>query len=253
MVRIKIALSILLCLGIASCQRYPSEEEIKLNIRNGNFSAAKEQIQLLIQDRHMSDSTKTEWLDRIEIMNRIRKDFSMTEEDVRKSLKRYFPELNDSMLREWEADKSLEMRIIDGEKKYFRHADLNLFRLDKEAGRRKAELDGKVSDKLYDFYSKYAGTIIDKVKKSGTTIADPKRFRVNYSLEVPLNTVPDGESISCWLPFPVIHSKRQPEAKLLTTNCNTYIIAPPETPQRTIYLEKKQRKTVQLGLKSHMK
>jgi transglutaminase-like putative cysteine protease len=242
MIRIKAIMSIVLFVGISSCQRYPPPEEILSNIEAGNFTRAEEQIHSLVMDRHLSDSTKTEWLDRIEIMDRIRKDFSMTEEDVRKSLIRYFPELNDSMLRKWEVDKSLEMRIIDGEKKYFRHADLNLFRLDKEAGRRKTELDGKVSDKLSDYYSKYAGTIIDKVKKSKTTMADPKRFRINYSLEVPPNTVPDGEIVPCWLPFPAFHSTRQPKAKLLTANCNTYLIAPPETPQRTIYLERTARK-----------
>jgi transglutaminase-like putative cysteine protease len=242
MVRIKIALSIILFLDIASCQRHPAPEEILSNIERGNFTRAEEQIHSLIMDRYMSDSIKTEWFDRIEIMDRIQKDFSMTEEGVRNSLIRYFPELNDSMLRKWEADKSLEMRIIDGEKKYFKHADLNLFRLDKEAGRRRAELDGKASDKLSAYYSNYVGTIIDKVKKSGKTVTDPKRFRVKYSLDVPPNTVPDGETVRCWLPFPAFNSRRQPESKLLTTNCNTYIIAPPETPQRTIYLESTAKK-----------
>ncbi len=240
--RIRFLISFALFLSILSCQQYPSPEEILSNIGDGNFTIAEGQIHSLILDRNLSDSAKTEWLNCIEIMDRIRKDFSMTEEDVRKSLIRYFPELNDSMLRKWEADKSLEMRIIDGQKTYFRHADLNLFRLDKEAGIRRTELDGKASDKLSDYYSKYAGTVIDMVKKSKKTMADTKRFRVDYSLEVPANTVPTGEIVRCWLPFPVIHSTRQPEAKLLQVNCDKYIIAPAETPQRTIYLEKTAKK-----------
>jgi transglutaminase-like putative cysteine protease len=235
-------MNIVLFFVIASCQQYPAPEEILLNIEAGNFTRAEEQIHSLITDRYMPDSIKTAWLDRIEIMDRICKDFSMTEEDVRKSLIRYFPELDDSLLRKWEADRSLEMRIIDGEKQYFRHADLNLFRLDMEAGRRRAELDGKALNKLSDYYSKYAETTIDRIKKSRTTVTDPKKFRVDYSLEVPSNTVPDGETIRCWLPFPAFHSIRQPGSKLVTANCNSYIIAPPETSQRTIYLKKKAKK-----------
>ncbi len=230
---------ITLLAGLISCQQYPSEEEIRMNIEAGNFSVAEEQIQQLIRDKNLSDSMKTEWLDQVEIMDRIRKDFSMSEDDVKRSLIKYFPELSDSMFRRWEADKSLEMRVIDGEKTYFRHADLNLFRLDKEAGRRRTELDGKATDKLSDYYSKYAGTVIDKVKKTNMVATDQKRFRISFSLEVYPNIVPDGETIRCWLPFPVIHALRQPDVKLLETNCDTYKIAAPEAPQRTIYLERK--------------
>src|SRR4030043_122484 len=108
----------------------------------------------------------------------------MSEDDVKRSLIQYFPNLNDSMLLKWETDKSLEMRVIDGEKKYFRHADLNLFRLDKKAGRRRTELDGKPADKLSDYYSEYAGTLIKKVKKSGTNTVDEKRFSITFSVSL---------------------------------------------------------------------
>lgn len=240
---------------IYSCQNYPSEKEILTDIEKGNFLEAEKQIQSLIQDKGLSDSMKTEWMNKVEIMDRICKDFSMSEDDVRKSLIRYFPWLNDSMLLKWETDRSLEMRIIDGEKKYFRHADLNLFRLDEEAGRRKTEQDGKRTDKLSDYYSKYVGTIIDKVKKSGKAISDQKIFKVSFSIDVYPNTVPDGETIRCWLPFPVIHQQRQPEVKLLGTNCDTFVVAPPGTPQRTIYLEKNARKdsTTRFGVSFEVK
>jgi transglutaminase-like putative cysteine protease len=238
MSKIKVLSGFILLASLISCQQYPSEEEIRVNIGAGNFTVAEEQIQLLIRDKSLSDSMKTEWLDQVEIMDRIRNDFSMSEDDVKRSLIRYFPELSDSMLRGWEAYKSLEMRVIDGEKKYFRHADLNLFRLDKEAGRRRTERDGKATDKLSDYYNKYAGTVIEKVKKSGTTTVDDKRFSITFSVSLNPDVVHDGEVVRCWLPFPSVHPLRQAEVKLLETNCDTYQVAPPEAPQRTIYLEK---------------
>lgn len=233
---------LLFLLGILSCTDYPDRKEISNNIEAGNFKVAEKQIRLLVQDKSFPDSMKKIWLDQVEIMDRICKDFSLSEDDIKKSLLRYFPDLNDGMLLKWENDKSLEMRVIDGEKKYFRHADLNLFRLDKEAGIKRTELDGKVADKLSGFYSEYAGTIIDKVKKSGMTIADEKRFRVAFSISLRPDAVPDGELVRCWLPFPVIHPRRQSEVKFLETNCKTFQIAPPGTPQRTIYLENKAQK-----------
>ena len=238
MSKIKVLSGLILLASLISCKKYPSEQEIIQNIDAGNFTMAEQRIQLLIQDKNLSDSLKKEWSDQVEIMDRIRKDFSMSEDDVKRSLIRYFPNINDSMLLKWEADKSLEMRVIDGEKKYFRHADLNLFRLDKEAGRRRTELDGKVADKLYDYYSEYAGTVIEKVKKSGTTTVDEKRFSITFSVSLNSDAVPDGEVVRCWLPFPSVHPLRQAEVKLLETNCDAYQVAPPEAPQRTIYLEK---------------
>jgi transglutaminase-like putative cysteine protease len=238
MTEITSSLSALLLVSLLSCQRYPSEQEILRNIDDGNFATAEKEIQSKLEHKNLSDSVKKVWMNQVEIMDRIRKDFSMSEDDIKKSLIRYFPDLNDIMLLKWEKDKSLEMRVIDGEKKYFSYADLNLFRLDKEAEVKRTERDGKVKDKLSDFYSEYAGTVIDKVKKTGMTIADEKRFRVVFSISLYPDAVPDGELVRCWLPFPAIHPQRQNEAKLLETNCNTYQIAPPGTPQRTIYLEK---------------
>jgi hypothetical protein len=235
---IKLLISIILLTCLTSCKKHTSEQEIIQNIDDGNFTMAEQQIQLMIQDKSLPDSLKKVWADQVEIMDRIRKDFSMSEAGIKQSLIKYFPNLNDSMLLRWEADKSLEMRVIDGEKKYFRHADLNLFRLDKEAGRRKTELDGKVSDKLYEYYSAYARTVIEKVKRSGTASADEQRFIITFSVSLKPDAVPDGEVVRCWLPFPSVHPQRQPEVKLLETNCGTYQVAPPETPQRTIYLEK---------------
>jgi len=242
MLKIKSVLCALLLVSIFSCRQYPSEQEILRNIDDGNFTLAEKQIQLLLENKNLSDSLKTFWLDQVEIMDRIRMDFSMTEEDVRKSLTRYFPDLNDDMLLKWEKEKSLEMRVIDGEKRYFRHADLNLFRLDKEAGIIRTDLDGKIENKLSNYYSQYAGTVIEKVKKSGTTISDEKKFRVLFSVSLNPDAVPDGELVRCWLPFPVIHTQRQAEVKLIQTNNKNYQIAPPGTPQRTIYLEKNAKK-----------
>ena len=55
----------------------------------------------------------------IERMNRIKKDFTQTEEDVMEYIKKYIPEVTETDFRKWEKQGSLEFMLIDGKKYYF--------------------------------------------------------------------------------------------------------------------------------------
>lgn len=238
MYKFKPSIFIILLVSFISCKQYPSEQEIFLNIDSGNFTLAEEQIQLLLENEHASDSVKKIMNDQLDLMNRIRMDFSLTEDEIKEKLMKYFPQINDSMLRKWEGEKSLEMRIIDGEKKYFRHAHNNLFRLDREAKERKTEVDGESTNELNNYYSKYVKSIIDQVKSNGNSTVDEKKFQVQYTITLKAGAVPVGETVRCWLPYPRIHEQCQPEVTLVSVNSGQYQVAPVETPQRTIYIEK---------------
>jgi transglutaminase-like putative cysteine protease len=236
--KLKYITYIILLSFIISCKQHPSEQEIFSNIDAGNFTLAEEQIQSLLEDGSIPDSVKKELNDQLLLMNRIRMDFNLTEDEIKEKLIIYFPNLSDSMLRKWENDKSLEMRVIDGERRYFRHAHHNLFRLDEEAGKRKTEINGESQDESPISRDKYAKTIIDQAKKTGNSTVDEKKFQVQYTITLKPGAVPDGEVVRCWLPYPRIHEQRQPEVTLISVNSENYRMAPVETPQRTIYLEK---------------
>jgi len=221
-----------------SCTQYPTESDILKNIDAGNFTQVEERIQLFFENESIPDSVKKIMQDQLELMNRIRKDFSLTEDEIKEKLIKYFPQLNDSMLRKWENNKSLEMRIIDGERRYFRYAHNNLFRLDKEAGKRKTDVDGESVDVLENYYSRYVQEIIDQVRKTGNSTVNEKKFEIQYTITLKPGVVPEGEIVRCWLPYPRIHGQRQPEVTLVSVNTGNYQVAPDRTPQRTIYLEK---------------
>ena len=235
---LKFAFCIILLTGITFCTQYPSEQEIFSNIDSGNFTLAEEQIQLLLENKSVPDSVKKIMNDQLDLMNRIRKDFSLSGDEIKDKLFPYFPQLNDSMLRKWENEKSLEMRIIDDERKYFRHAHSNLFRLDNEAKKRKIEVDGERINELNSYYSKYVKSIIDQVKSEGNATVDEKKYQVQYTITLKPGIVPEGETVRCWLPYPRFHAQRQPEVTLISVNTEQYQVAPAETLQRTIYLEK---------------
>lgn len=52
------------------------------------------------------------------------------------------------------------------------------------------------------------------------------------------NAVPAGEVVKCWLPYPRTGSQRLPHVEFLEASQEDYTIAPNETLQRTVYMEK---------------
>ena len=62
--------------------------------------------------------------------NRIAIDFNKTHEEVKNYIKRYIPDVTDSLMEAWEQSGALETYFINGKKHYFHSAGPNLFRID---------------------------------------------------------------------------------------------------------------------------
>ena len=177
----------------------------------------------------------------VDIGNRIRIDFVRTEEDVKKQLSKYFPVLDSLLFNKWETTQKLEMRMIDGEKRYFKNAVANLFRLDDEARKYKEKVDGSQVDSLDLFKLEHTRKIISETKVSGETVL-PVRMKLTYSIDVDANAVPDGEMIRCWMPFPREGNARQKNLKLISSEPENAKIAGNKNLQRSVYLEKRAKK-----------
>jgi hypothetical protein len=174
----------------------------------------------------------------VEIGRRIRLDFRLSEPEVQERLKTYFPNLDSATLQIWENTNKLEMRLIDGQKRYFGNAVANLFRLDDEARKFKVKVDGFQVDSLDLFRLKHTFNVISETKTSGETVS-PIRMKLNYTIQVKPNAVPDGKTIRCWLPFPREGNARQKNIRLISSDPENIRIAPNSNVQRSIYLEKK--------------
>ena len=73
-----------------------------------------------------------------EIKRRTLLDFSLGKDQVKDQLRTAFGELSDSTIEEWVRSGKLEMKVIDGEKRYFKNSVSNLQRLltfDSELGK----------------------------------------------------------------------------------------------------------------------
>lgn len=211
---------------------------IKQEIEKGNFTAALKMIDTELAKPALSESERYDLNFERDRMLRIKIDFNKTREDILPYIKKYYPEVDDKQLEEWEKDNSLEHMIIDGEKKYFARSASNLFLINKNAKERKAQITGPVKDGLDEFLSKDLPVVVKTAEAENKALVNPVKYKLTYTVAVNANAVPEGEIIRCWLPYPR-EGNRQEDIKLLSASEKQYIIAGNEYPQRTLYMEKK--------------
>lgn len=215
---------------------------INKEIDSGNFSKASLMIDEKIKENRLSPAEQYELNFQRDRLERIRLDFRKIAEDVLEFVKKYYPDADEKMLERWESDGSLEFKIIDGKKLYFNRAAANLFRVNKEAKKRKEKIDGVYVSALNKYLSTYIPEAVKESKETKNNLVKKVTHKLNYTVTVEPDAVPDGEIIRCWLPFPREGHNRQTDIKLISINSNEYLIADNNNLQRTVYLEKAAKK-----------
>jgi len=222
-----------------NCQS-SQQSDLHQLINDGNFDQARAEIhqQLETPDK----LTPEQVLDlefQLDRMNRIEKDFTATRPEVKKYIAQYIPEVSDADIQKWEEEKSLESRMINGEKRYFKYAARNLFRINPEAKKIWAEAHkDDTSGDSFDLAG-HDQEIIDLAVHHHQEYNSPVRMHVTYSISVHPDVVPAGEVIRCWIPFPREVRNRQTDVQYLNSEPAQHMIAPNDLAlQRTIYLEK---------------
>lgn len=214
-------------------------QKINEEIEIGNFKIASEMIDSVITNNNLSPLEIYDLNFQKELMKRIEMDFSRTEEDILTFLKKYYPDIKSEDLRKWEEDKSLEVKIIDGNRRYFRNAGYNLFRVNKDANIQKEKVDGPRHSSLREFLKTHIPSVLNEYNFKKESVVHPVTMKLKYTVTVKENVIPEGEIIRCWLPFPREGYKRQQDIKLISVNDENYLIAENSFPQRTLYIEKK--------------
>ena len=169
---------------------------------------------------------------------RIKIDFSRTEADVKAYIQNYIPDVTDEQIRHWEETGALEYMIFDGEKRYFRNAAPNLFRVDSVARAIKIVKDGNPLSGSEKVNQKHLPEVIGAVKKQNVDTVLPTRMKVKYTLTVDANAVPEGEVIRCWLPYPKDNQHRQIDVEFIGGSEPVSVFSP-DSCHSTLYMEKK--------------
>ena len=168
---------------------------------------------------------------------RIAIDFSRDSAWIVNYLKPYYPELTEEQVTAWEESKALEERAIDGQKRYFRNAGRNLFRIDPEAKKVFEAMNGVTRDVEDVYLDDYNRDVIATVRSTGKNLVKPVKFVMSYKLTVKPDVVPAGETIRAWMPFPREDQNSMTDVKLGVASVPDYIIAPDDVEHKSIYME----------------
>jgi len=218
------------------------KKQIDQAIRNGEYTAASEMIAQYMKEGSLSEQDRKAYAFERERLSRVRADFTAIPEDVLSYIKQYYPDVTGEDIERWETEKSLEFKIIDGEKRYFARAARNLFRINADmknvwvAQHSEDEITSGSGAKLnLDVHN---AQIIKAANDSQGMFVEPRRLRIKQSLEVLADEVPAGEMVKCWIPYPRHIEGRQENIDLIKTLPAQHHLASPDALQRTIYMEK---------------
>jgi transglutaminase-like putative cysteine protease len=240
--RITITGIALLVMALWSCTALNSSDYRAL-IAKGEFTKAQEEMtRLLAEDKTLSETERLELAFEIERLERVRKDFRQTEEEVLVYIREVIPDADQADLRRWEASQALEHKVIDGRTWYFNVAGRNLFRVDREA--KEAWIAAHAGEKqtvgsgAAFVLNDHNRAVINEAVASGRRYVQPVRLRITQGVVVDADAVPAGEVLRCWIPFPREIDGRQENIHLRSTEPAQHILADPAHLQRTIYFEK---------------
>ena len=170
---------------------------------------------------------------------RIAIDFTRDSNYIVEYLKPYYPDLSPEQVAAWESTQALEWTMVDGQKRYFRNAGRNLFRIDPEARKVFEAVEGNERDGKDVFLDNYNREVIAEVRSTGSNLVKPVTFKVRYSLTVAPDAVPAGETVRAWMPFPREDQDSHGNVELLEASEPGWIIAPDDVEHKSIYMEKK--------------
>lgn len=172
----------------------------------------------------------------LEIIRRIRLDYSLTPEQLLDKLRDSIPDVAAEDLERWRQQGVLQHRVIDDQVRYFGSEPSNLFRFCAEArSRRKADV--KPAGWRFDLPNHLA-QLVAEAEGSGDPQIHPVQHRIRYELRVKEGhpRLRKGARVRCWLPFPQQY-RQQRDVRLISTEPPDAVVAPNGCPQRTVYFE----------------
>ncbi|HEY3914273.1 MAG TPA: transglutaminase-like domain-containing protein, partial [Verrucomicrobiae bacterium] len=171
-----------------------------------------------------------------EVLDRIRKDYSLTKEALYQKLSASVKDLRPDEFEKWLADGWFDGRLIDGQmffvdvsvsNLYFRHPELNARRI-----------GGKDTTKEQRERLEVCRAIKKAAEEEGKPYVLPHRFACTMTVNVKSNTVPPGDMIRAWLPIPRQYPF-QNGFQMESAEPSPKSIAPASSPIRSAFFEER--------------
>ncbi len=174
----------------------------------------------------------------LDSIRRVELDFNRSREDVIGWIQehhRFTP--TDKQLNRWEKSRALEFRIINGEKRYFRNAAANLFRVDSLARSLSQALPDTAGNSTKEILDSHLTQLIPTEIK-GKYLLPKVTMQVKYTLKTHSGIGSEEEIYHVWLPYPRQDIRRQTDVKLIRTFPPFHILSEDKTGHTSIYLER---------------
>ena len=214
-------------------------------VSGGAFKAAQARIGAALKNAGLPADERTAFEFQHERMQRMRRDFNLTADQVKAKVRKQIPDLSDAEFAQWDAHGLFEHMAIDGERVYFQNAPATLFRLSADARARSKErmtfLDSGLPQSGAERYFEFDRTAIEAAHASGHASVLPRRVRVTQSVSVAADAVPAAKSIRAWIPYPRAIEGQQQDIRFVSSEPAAHRIAPESALQRTVFLEQPAR------------
>ena len=224
---------LLLLLQVANISA-ASVQEVGRLIEEGHWRQARREIERGLAQPGLDFRAREAWLFERDRMARMRVDFNKTREQILREARQIVPTLTEELFANYEKAGAVEFLEIDGERWYFDRAAGNMFRIHPEAKALKAKA-GKPLTPWYRLDD--IRPVLAAYDQTGERFNTPKSLRVTYTLNVKPGTVPAGEMIRAWLPFPH-QGARQKDIRLVSTDPAMFIQTGTTGALTSVYLEK---------------
>ena len=226
--------------GSAAAAVVPVQAVVE-GIDRGDFAAAEQQIAAALQDETLPLPVREDYAFQRERMRRIRLDFTLDAAAASALIRRQIPDLGEAEFARWDAAGLIEHLDIDGQRRYFKRAPANLFRLSAQARARRALGVPLPVPGPYERLAPHHHEVIRAARASGATSVAPRRVEVTQSLTVKADAVPAGAPIRAWIPYPRAIAGQQEDITWIggtqwIDGIDGAVIAPESAPQRTVHM-----------------
>ncbi|MCS7227642.1 MAG: transglutaminase-like domain-containing protein [Endomicrobia bacterium] len=210
---------ILVCsIGVVFCEEnFDVFRIVQMYVSNGNFTEAEKFIDtyLLASSQTISLQEQQKLLFEKERLRRIRLDYKKTYSDLLAELNKKILNFREEELRIWDELNLIDSRIINGQTFYFNSAVSNLFFRNKDVYYRRIGWKNLEEEIRKQFI--HCKSLEKMFKQTNSPLLQGTTFVITFTITVPENTLQEGTTVRCWMPFP-IEFPRQKNIVLISAN-----------------------------------
>jgi transglutaminase-like putative cysteine protease len=207
--------------------------------REGHFREAAAVLTHALAAHPTTPSNRKQLEFELDRLDRIRKDFPYTHDQLYSDLKKSVRDLTPAEYEQWIHEKRFDTQEIDGEQRFMASSVSNLFFRYPELYARR--MPPKNSGAVETLHWETCQAIKAAALAEHRPYVLPKRFDVTMSVIAERNAAPDGEIIRAWLPIPREYPF-QGEFELLTASPAPKHTDDAQSAIRSLYLEQTVRK-----------